>query len=279
MGVKIYVKSAVDEIIVYNNQHCGVRVGEEMVNADIVVSNADPYLTFTKLISSYSPDISRFQRKVQKLDFKSATMKVNLKLSALPNFKCLPSSNYAEVRPQHRGTIHLASSVDYITYAALEARFGLPSAKPVLEATIPTALDNTLAPPGKHLMNIFVQYTPYHLKYESWEESDLKKYYFEKHILPILVAHMSNMPDIIEDVHIYSPLDLERELSLTGGNILHGAMTLPQMFSFRPLRGWAEYRTPVKGLYLCGAGTHPGGGISGANGYNAAREILADLER
>ena len=90
---------------------------------------------------------------------------------------------------------------------------------------------------------------------------------------------MSNMPDIIEDVHIYSPLDLERELSLTGGNILHGAMTLPQMFSFRPLRGWAEYRTPVKGLYLCGAGTHPGGGISGANGYNAAREILADLER
>lgn len=277
LGVKIYLNQPVDEIVCWGDEAYGVRVGRELIEADLIVSNLDPYRTFTHLSAkNLMPNVRKYRRKIYRLNFNSATMKVNLKLSGLPSFRCLPNLS-TKVEPQHKGTIHLAGGVDYITEAAKQAREGKLSENPVLEITIPTAIDNTLAPSGTHLMNIFVQYAPRCLTDGLWEDPATKVDYFANNILPVMKRYIRNVPGIIEGIHIYSPLDLEREFGLTGGNILHGAMTLGQLFCFRPLRGWAEYKTPIKGLYLCGAGTHPGGGISGINGYNSAREILRDL--
>ena len=157
-----------------------------------------------------------------------------------------------------------------------DAKYGRPSANPILECTIPSVVDSTVAPPGKHVMSFFVQYAPYRLRNGGWD--DVKNTFADR-CFDILNEYAPNFKRSVIDRQVLSPLDLERRFGLTGGNIFQGAMTLPQLFFLRPVPGYADYRTPLKGLYLCGAATHPGGGVMGACGYNAAREILRDGKR
>lgn len=277
LGVKIHTGEEVEEVLLdsFGTSYgvlLGCRNGVEF--ADHIVSNMDPKRT-TMLLPWIARErfARRFIRKIDTLDFESPVMKINLTLSGLPNFRAIPGTDPA---PHHRGTIHISPSSDYVMRAMQDAQAGEPSFQPILELTIPSVVDETLAPSGKHTMGIFVQYAPYHLSGgRSWD--DIKERYFRTNILGVLDKYISNMHEIIEGVQILSPLDLEREFGITEGNIFHGAMGLDQLFSFRPVRGYAQYRTPIKGLYLCGAGTHPGGGVMGACGYNAAREIIRDL--
>jgi phytoene dehydrogenase-like protein len=170
--------------------------------------------------------------------------------------------------------MHICPSMDYVEHAWDDAKYGRPSERPLLEMTVPTMYDPSLAPPGKHIMGIFLQYAPYTLREGNWD--DLREPFSER-ILDLIEEYAPNIRQIVVDRQTLTPLDLERRFGLTGGNIFHGEMSLDQMFSMRPAPGWARYRTPVPGLYLCGSGAHPGGGVMGAPGYNAAREILKDL--
>ena len=270
-GVEIRTGAEVGQIAVRDGRAVGVVLaGGEEVRAGIVVSNADPKRTFLRLLPGDAlPD--GFRREVDGIKMDGVAMKINLALADLPNFRARPGT---EVGPQHRSTIHIGPTMDYIDRAWADAQLGRPSAQPFLEVTIPTTYDLSLAPPGKHLMNIFVQYAPHQLADGAWDE--LKETYADR-VIGTLAEYAPNLPGLIIHRQVLSPLDLEREFSLTGGDIFHGEMTLDRLFFMRPLPGWARYRTPVPGLYLCGSGTHPGGGVMGAPGHNAAREILRDL--
>ncbi len=211
---------------------------------------------------------------VRNVDYASASLKINVALSELPDFTCLPGRAPG---PQHRGTIHIAPTLDYVERAYDDAKYGRPSEAPVLECTIPSVVDPSVAPPGTHLMSMFVQYAPYALRDGSWDD---RKEAFADRCLDVLAEYGPNIARrAVIHRQVLSPLDLERRFGLTGGNIFQGAMTLNQLFFQRPLPGYADYRTPIRGLYLCGAATHPGGGVMGACGYNAAREILRDVRR
>jgi phytoene dehydrogenase-like protein len=175
--------------------------------------------------------------------------------------------------PHHRGTMHIGPTLDYLDRAYDEAKYGEPSRDPVLEMTMATSVDNTLAPPGKHILSMFVQYAPYKLAKGTWDE---RKEAFADRCIEVLAQYAPNVPRAIEHRQVLSPLDLERVYGITGGNIMQGAMSPHQLYCFRPVAGWADHRTPVPGLYLCGAASHPGGGVMGACGKNAATEILRD---
>jgi phytoene dehydrogenase-like protein len=175
--------------------------------------------------------------------------------------------------PQHRATMHICPSIDYIERAWDDAKYGRPSDRPMLELTIPTMYDPSLAPPGKHIMGIFLQYAPYTLRGATWDDA---REPFYRRVVELIEEYCPNIRSIIIDKQVLTPLDMERRYGITGGNIFHGEMSLDQMFVMRPVAGYARYRTPVKGLYLCGSGAHPGGGVMGAPGYNAAREMLKD---
>lgn len=238
--------------------------------AKCIASSVDANLTFRKFLKSSDLPES-FSRAVANIDYSSATTKINLALSELPDFRCLPGNS---VGAQHRGTIHICDSVDWLERAYDDAKYGKPSDRPILEITIPTSVDPTIAPPGKHVMNMFVQYTPYRLSGgKCWD--DIKESFADR-CIDLLVEFAPNMRSAIEHRQVLSPVDLERTYGLTGGNIFQGAMNLNQLFSLRPVPGWADHRTPIKGLYLCGAASHPGGGVMGTCGRNAAHAILAD---
>ncbi len=197
-------------------------------------------------------------------------MKINVALSEPPQFTALPGTG---VGPQHHGTMHICPSQDYIERAFDDAKYGKWSANPMLECTMATALDSSLAPPGQHILSMFVQYAPYHLKDTTW---DVEKDKFADRCFDILNEYAPNFKQSVIARQVIPPPDMERMWGITGGNIMQGAMTLHSMFSLRPAAGYANYRTPVKGLYLCGAAAHPGGGVMGAAGMNAAREMLRD---
>jgi phytoene dehydrogenase-like protein len=169
--------------------------------------------------------------------------------------------------------MHIGPTLDYIERAYDDAKYGWPSTEPVLEITLPSAVDPTIVPPGKHLMSIFVQYAPYQLASGSWD--DVKEDFGDR-CIELLARYAPNVPAAVEHRQVLSPLDLERTYGLTGGNIMQGAMGLNQLFFLRPVPGWSDHRTPLNGLYLCGAASHPGGGVMGACGRNAAEEILRD---
>ena len=274
-GAIIETEKEVVEIRTSREKAIGVMVRDKkgmlsVVNSDIVVSNLDPVSTFQKL-HCCTRKLERAEKKVVEGNYGSASMKINCTLNRLPKFYACPRENPG---PQHRGTIHLAPSVEYILRAMEEGKSGVPSKEPILEITIPSVYDETLAPEGKHVMNIFVQPVPYR---KSWSGLD-SSVYLTNIILPAMRRFIGNVDTMIDDVQMLSPRDLEKEFGLTGGNIFHGALSRDQLFSLRPIRGMADYRTPIKHLYLCGSGTHPGGGVTGAPGYNAAREILSDLQ-
>jgi phytoene dehydrogenase-like protein len=193
---------------------------------------------------------------------------VNLALDALPDFKCLPGPG-----AHLRGAISISPAVDYMERAYDDAKYGDYSRRPYIDMVIPTLTDPSVAPPGKHILSCFVQYAPYKLREGTWDE---KREAFGDNVIETVAEYAPNLKDIIIGRQVVTPLDLEREFGLTEGNIFQGELTLEQLFFLRPVPGWAQYRTPIKNLYLCGSATHPGGGIMGAPGRLAALEILKD---
>ena len=268
LGADIRCEAEVARILVRDGRAVGVALaGGDEYRAPIVASNADARVTFLRLLDrSELPEA--FVADVERISYASASLKINVALAELPNFRALPGT---EPGPQHRGTIHICPDQDYIERAFDDAKYGRPSAEPVLECTIPSAVDPTVAPPGRHLMSMFVQYAPYELRDGSWDD---QREAFADRCFDLLDEYAPNFKSAVLDRQVLTPLDLERVFNLTGGNIFQGAMTPGQLFAFRPVPGYARYRTPLGGLYLCGAAAHPGGGVMGTPGLNAAREIL-----
>ena len=266
-GAQIRLSAPVEKILVKKRKIHGVILenGDE-IPAPMVASNLDPRRTFLKLVdpADLDPD---FLDGIRKFRSEGTSLKMNLALSGLPEFQALPGAPAA----QHRATMHICPSVDYIERAWDDAKYGRPSRSPLIEMTIPTMYDPTLAPAGHHIMGIFLQYAPYTLKGTTW---DVERESYAERILDVIEEYCPNIRSIVVNRQTLTPLDLERRFGITGGNIFHGEMSLDQMFVLRPVAGWARYRTPIKGLYLCSSGAHPGGGVMGAPGHNAAREIL-----
>jgi phytoene dehydrogenase-like protein len=274
-GVEIRTNSPVAAIdLADGGKVTGVRLENgEQTQARSVASNVDAHLTFERLLdSSVLPE--QFRKAVERIDYSSGSMKINLAVTELPNFACLPGND--DVKPHHRGTIHIGATMEYLERAFDDAKYGRPSTRPIVEMTIPTSVDRTIAPPGQHILSLFVQYAPYKLASGTWDE--LKDEVADRCIAEI-ARFAPNVPASILHRQVLSPLDLERVYGLTGGNIFQGAMPLHQLFNMRPVPGWSDYRTPVDGLYLCGSAAHPGGGVMGACGRNAAVEMLRDGKR
>ncbi|MGL4419842.1 MAG: phytoene desaturase family protein [Gemmataceae bacterium] len=269
-GAVIRPNSPVANILVKDGRVRGVALadGTEFL-APRVASCADANVTFNKLMDAKDLP-AEFLAAVKRIDYSSATVKINVCLSEPPRFKCLPGSG---VGPQHHGTMHIGPTMEYIERAYDDAKYGRPATNPMLECTMATALDDSLAPPGKHILSMFVQYAPYTLKGTTWE---VEKDRFADRCFDILNEYAPNFKASVIDRQVIPPPEMERLWGITGGNIMQGSMNLSSMFSFRPVAGFANYRTPVTGLYLCGAAAHPGGGVMGAAGMNAAREILRD---
>jgi phytoene dehydrogenase-like protein len=267
-GAEIRCDAEVERIVVRDGRAVGVAlVGGDEYNAPIVASNADARVTFLRLLDRNALPAA-FVTDVERISYASASLKINVALAELPSFRALPGTAPG---PQHRGTIHICPDQDYIERAFDDAKYGRPSAEPVLECTIPSAVDSTVAPPGRHLMSMFVQYAPYELREGSWDD---QREAFADRCFDVLDEYAPNFKRAVLDRQVLAPPDLERVFNLTGGNIFQGAMTPGQLFAFRPVPGHAGYRTPLPGLYLCGAAAHPGGGVMGTPGLNAAREIL-----
>jgi phytoene dehydrogenase-like protein len=270
-GAVIRTNAPVARIAVRNGRASGVVLesGEE-IDARLLASNCDPKVTFLKMIEEASLD-GEFLEAIRAFRCEGTSLKINLALNGLPEFACLPGAN----GPQHRATMHICPSVDYVEHAWDDAKYGRPSQSPLLEMTVPSLYDPSLAPQGKYVMGIFLQYAPYTLKDGNWD--DLREPFAER-VLDIIEEYAPGFRSRIEHRQVLTPLDLERRFGISGGNIFHGEMSVDQMFAMRPVNGWARYRTPVKGLYLCGSGAHPGGGVMGHPGRNAAREILKDFK-
>jgi phytoene dehydrogenase-like protein len=272
-GAVIRTNAVVKKIFVRDGRARGVVLadGEEIL-ARIVASNLDPRRTFLELMDAADLP-SEFLDGIRKFRCEGTSLKMNLALRGLPEFKAFPGDPPGAPGPQHRATMHICPSVEYIERAWDDAKYGRPSQSPLIEMTIPTMYDPTLAPEGRHIMGIFLQYAPYTLKDSNWDRERTR---YTERILDVIEEYCPNIRSVIEHKQTLTPLDLERRFGITGGNIFHGEMALDQMFVLRPLAGWARYRTPVRGLYLCGSGAHPGGGVMGAPGHNAAREIMKD---
>ena len=271
LGVEIRRECEVRRILTSAGRATGIALaGGQQIEASVVASSLDPHWTFEKLLDPVDlPD--DFRAAVSRIDYSSASAKINLALAEPPDFVARPGR---QIGPHHHGTIHIGPDLDYLERAYDDAKYGRPSEHPILEITLPTSVDDTIAPPGEHIMSIFVQYAPYRLAAGDW---DSLKESFANRCIAELAQYAPNVPGAILHRQVLSPLDLERTFGLTGGNIFQGAMSLGQLFSLRPVAGWGDYRTPIAGLYLCGAAAHPGGGVMGACGKNAAEEMLRDF--
>jgi phytoene dehydrogenase-like protein len=270
-GAEIRTEVPIAKIIVENGQARGVAFenGDE-VRAHVVASSVDPRLTFMKMVGSeHLP--SDFVEDVRRYKFRGSSGKVNLALDGLPNFKSLPGEG-----PHLRGAISISPSVEYMERAYDDAKYGRYSRRPYIDIVIPSLTDPSVAPPGKHVMSCFVQYAPYHLKEGTWDE---KRDEFGDTVINTLSDHAPNLRNIILHRQVLTPLDIERKFGLSEGNIFQGELSLEQLFFLRPVPGWAQYRTPIRNLYMCGSATHPGGGIMGASGRNAAQKILSEWKR
>jgi len=246
-----------------------VLTNGESIPAWTVVSNGDPGVTLTQLLD-YAAVTPSFSTRAQNYRTHGVVAMAHLALSALPKFVSIDSDQNLS------GRIHIGPDIDYLERAFDAAKYGEFSPKPFMEVTLPTLTDSSLAPPGAHVMSVHAQFAPYRLKAGNW---DARREELGDVIVDALVDYAPNLKELIVARKVLTPLDLEREFNLTRGHIHHGEMSLDQLFAFRPFIGAAQYRTPVKGLYLCGAGTHPGGGVTGAPGFNASREVIRDLNR
>jgi len=272
-GAEIRTDSEVSQIVVENEKVTGVVLeGGEHIPAWTCVSDADPGITLLELLDPGELD-PNFRIKAQNYRALGTVAKVNLALSALPDFRGCDKLKLIE---HLSGRIHVGPDIDYLEHAFDAAKYGDFSPQPYLDITIPSLTDASLAPSGAHVMSIHAQFAPYKLKEGNW---DSRREELGDTVINTLSAYGPNLKELIVARQVITPLDLERTYGLSGGHIHHGEMSIDQLFAFRPLIGWAQYRTPIKGLYLCGAGTHPGAGITGAPGFNASREIIKDLKR
>jgi phytoene dehydrogenase-like protein len=232
----------------------------------MVLSSVDPRLTFLTFIERKELD-DEFVNEVQRYKFRGSSGKVNLALDALPDFTCLPGAG-----AHLRGALSISPSVDYMERAYDQAKYGEFSRRPYIDMVIPTLTDPSVAPPGKHILSCFVQYAPYALRSGGWDE---QRDALGDAVVDTIAEYAPNIRSIILHRQVLTPLDLEREFGLTEGNIFQGELTLEQLFFARPVAGWAQYATPIRNLWMCGSATHPGGGIMGAPGRNAALRVIA----
>ncbi|MGH8706080.1 MAG: phytoene desaturase family protein, partial [Burkholderiales bacterium] len=257
-GAEIRTQAPVARVLIENERAVGVALesGEE-IRSKLVVSNADPRRTFLELVGAQHLP-GELVEAIRRYRFRGSSGKVNLALGELPNFACLPGNG-----PHLRGAISISPSIEYLDRAYDDAKYGEFSRRPYLDIIIPSLLDPAMAPPGKHVMSIFVQYAPYHVK-GGW--TDARREAFGDAVIDTLAEYAPNLKSIILHRQVITPADIERIAGLAEGNIFHGELTLQQLFFLRPAPAWAKYRTPVRGLYQCGSGTHPGGGIMGGSG-------------
>jgi phytoene dehydrogenase-like protein len=247
--------------------------GDE-IHATLVASSVDPRLTFLRFLDNgLLPE--DFVEDIHRYKFRGSSGKVNMALDALPEFP-VPKHTSGSDHAHLRGAVSISPSVDYMERAYDDAKYGRFSRRPYIDIVIPSLTDPSVAPPGKHVMSCFVQYAPYHLKEGTWDE---QREAFGDTVVNTLSEFAPNLKNIILHRQVVTPLDLEREWGLSEGNIFQGELTLEQLFFLRPAPGWAQYKTPVDSLYMCGSATHPGGGIMGAPGRNAAMKILSDTGR
>ena len=271
MGVEISLEAPVAKVLVDGNKVTGVKLesGEEIA-ADVVASNAGPALLYRQLVDRADMP-EAFAKRMDGFKAGSGTFRMNLALSELPDFTVLPGKEKAE---HHTAGIIISPTLDYMDKAFTDAKAHGWSKEPIVEMKLPTSVDDTLAPPGQHIASLFCQqFAPVLPDGRSWDDEKDKA---ADLIIDTVTKHAPNFRKSILGVQIHSPLDLERKFGLIGGDIMHGHMSLDQLWAARPVLGHGDYRGPIKGLYMCGAGTHPGGGVTGAPGHNAAHEILRD---
>jgi len=267
-GAEIRTEASVTNVIVKEGRATGVALdnGDELY-ANVIVSSLDPRRTFLDLIDeSLLP--SEMTEALYNFNIRGSSGKVNLALDAAPEFACMPGEG-----AHLRGAISISPSLDYIEQAYDDAKYGSFSRRPYIDVIIPSMIDPDMAPPGKHVMSCFVQYAPYELKHGTWDQ---QREVFGDTVIDTLSEYIPNLKQIILHRQVLTPLDIERTTGLSQGNIFQGELSLSQLFFLRPAPGLAQYRTPIRGYYQCGSGTHPGGGISGAPGRLAALEILKE---
>ena len=270
VGCEIRCDAEVDRILTRGGRAVGVRLGDgEELRAARVLSNADPKRTFLSLCDRAELP-AEFVARIEAYRCMGTSIKINLAVSELPYVRGLPEGG---VQPYHTGIMEMNPFIADMDFQQAQAVQGIPADPAHIEVCFPTVHDPSLAPEGKHIMTIDVNSQPYHLRDERWD--DIKEARADRAIAQ-MSEHFPKLPDLIEHRQVVTPLDMERLMGLTGGHALHGDMSPDQLLFLRPVRGWADYRTPIRDLYLCGAGTHPGGGVTGANGRNAVREVLKD---
>jgi phytoene dehydrogenase-like protein len=271
LGVEIKTQAEVVKILTKNGRATGVALanGDEY-HAKKIASGVDMHVTFERFLDPQTLPPA-FREAVARISYDSASVKINVALEQLPSFTALPGH---EAGPQHHGTVHFCPDQDFIERAYDEAKYGEPSKVPVVECCLPSSLDDTLAPPGKHLMSMFVQYAPYRLRSGPW--TDTIKNDFANRCFDVIEQYAPGFKASVIDRQILNPVDIEERFGLTGGNIFQGTMPPHNLYMFRPVPGYANYKTPIKDLYMCGSAAHPGGGVMGAPGWNAARVMLKE---
>ena len=271
-GVSIETSTEVSRILVEDSRAIGVElVDGTQYRSRVVVSNLDPKRTFLKLLPAEAIN-ANFTDRINSLKTKAAYLKFHAALSDIPDFSAYFDNDFDS---RYLAEIKICPSMEYFQNSWKDACDGRPSRTPVMEVQIPSVYDPTMAPEGHHVMSIWVSYAPVTLAQSTWDEQRNK---VGEHLIDELATYAPNLRDILVDWSLFTPLDLERRVGLTDGNIRHLDIIPSQFFANRPLANWAHYRTPIDGLYLCGAGTHPGGEVTGAPGHNAAATVLQDLQ-
>jgi phytoene dehydrogenase-like protein len=271
-GAEIRTGVEVERILTRAGAVTGAALGSgEEVYSRLVVSNADPKRTYLGLLEADAGLPDDFTGSIRAYRCDGASLKMNLAVAELPR---LAEDRSDRPQPYHRGLLQITKPLSALDADQALAARGEPAPEPHIEMCFPTVHDASLAPPGAHVVTVGVRSQPYRLREGSW---DARRDEIADRVVDRLGRFLPNLPGAIVHREILTPLDLERRLGLTGGHHMHGDMTPDQLLFMRPVRGFADYRSPITGLYLCGAGTHPGGGVTGANGRNAARQVLRDL--
>jgi phytoene dehydrogenase-like protein len=271
-GAEIRTDAEVQHIRIKDGTVAGVVLSDgEEIAVEAVVSGADPKRTFFNLVDASQLDPT-FANRLKNFRANGTVAKVNFALGGLPIFSALDATESS--LKSLAGRIHIGPEIDYLERAFDASKYGDFSKAPWLDVTIPTILDSSLAPDGKHVLSAYVQFAPYKLREGNW---DARRLDLGHTVAKTLAAYAPNLPDLIEYMQVITPKDLETSYGFTGGHIFHGELALDQLFTMRPVLDWARYKTPIRGLFLCGSGTHPGNGLTGASGANAAREIIRDL--
>ncbi len=271
-GGELRTEAGVDKFIIKNGKTTGVALdnGDE-IHANVVVSAMDVKRTFLNCMDK-SDLPEKFHKRIENFKIRGSSGKVNIALDGLPTFPALPKDS-----PLRFGGLHFTDSMERMERAYDDWKDGTWSKDPYIDLTIPSTNDPTMAPPGKHFMSCFIQYCPHKVNGRDWTQED--KDGFQKSVFDQISNYSPDFEDLVLHAEVRTPQDIESEIGITEGNIFHGELTMDQLMLNRPVPGYAQYRSPIGGLYMCGSSTHPGGGIMGAPGANAAREILSDLKR